>query len=104
MAPPRSLSPGACSSQTQNHYHTCTLPRAGTEKGTKSILKEIMPPNFPNTEKEIDMSFSSTETFQDRRELCEIFKVTESKDLKQRRIKKLLDKKKLKEFVNTKPV
>ena len=59
----------------------------------------------------------STETFQARREWCEIFKVMKSKDLQPRllylaslsfkiegEIKNFPDKRKLKEFVNTKPV
>ena len=59
----------------------------------------------------------STETFQAKREWCEIFKVMKSKDLQPRplyparlsfkikaEIRSFLDKKKLKEFVNTKPV
>ena len=59
----------------------------------------------------------SSETFQTRREWCEIFKVMKSKDLQprllyparlsfkiKREIRSFPDKKKLKEFVNTKPV
>ena len=57
----------------------------------------------------------STETFQDRRERCEIFKVMKSKDLQLRllypgrlsckiegKVKSFPDKKKLKELVNIK--
>ena len=50
----------------------------------------------------------STETFQTRRECCEILKVMKSKDLEPRlsfkigEIRSFPDKKKLKEFVNTK--
>ena len=59
----------------------------------------------------------STGTFQTRREWCEIFKVMKSKGLQprllyparlafkiKREIRSFPDKKKLKEFVNTKPV
>ena len=62
-------------------------------------------------------SVYSTETFQARREWCEIFKVTKSRDVQPRilyptrlafkiegEIRSFPDKKKLKEFVNNKPV
>ena len=65
----------------------------------------------------LSSDYSSEETFQARKELCAIFKVMTSKDLHPRltypsgpllkiegETRSYPDKKKLKEFVNTKPV
>ena len=91
----------------------------GKLKDKERILKDTKEMQLvTNKEAPIRLSCDfSTETFQSRMEWHEIFKVMKSKDLQPRllyparlpfktegEIKSFSDKKKLKEFVNTKPV